>query len=56
MFENSVHVFFCKFHDPIYVKIEKIDILVKITDDKNYEVILNELKEYLNDFEGKFVR
>jgi hypothetical protein len=28
------------------VKLEKIDILVKVADEKNVEVILAELKEY----------
>ena len=46
IFENNVRVFFCKFNDPVYVKLEKIDILIKVADEKNAEIILNELKEY----------
>jgi len=51
-----VRVFFCKFNDPVYVKLEKIDILVKVADDKTADVILNELKEYANDIEIELIR
>jgi AP-1 complex subunit beta-1 len=56
IFESNVRVFFCKFNDPVYVKLEKIDILVKVADDKNADVILNELKEYANDIEHELIR
>jgi AP-1 complex subunit beta-1 len=56
IFENNVRVFFCKFNDPIYVKLEKIDILVKVADEKNTDIILNELKEYSNDVDAELVR
>jgi len=48
-------VFFCKFNDPIYVKLEKIDILIKVADDKNAESVLNELQDYTNDMEMDLV-
>ena len=51
-----MRVFFCKFNDPVYVKLEKIDILVKVADDKTADVILNELKEYANDIEIELIR
>lgn len=38
--------FYVKYNDPIYVKLEKIDILYKLCDAKNYENIINELKSY----------
>jgi AP-1 complex subunit beta-1 len=56
IFESNVRVFFCKFNDPVYVKLEKIDILVRVADDKNADVILNELKEYANDIELELIR
>jgi AP-1 complex subunit beta-1 len=56
IFEQNVRVFFCKFNDPVYVKLEKIDILVKVADDKNADVILNELREYANDIELELIR
>ena len=38
------------------MKLEKIDILVKVSDDKHADVILNELKEYANDLELELIR
>ena len=37
IFENSVKMFYCKFNDPVYVKLEKIDILVKVANAGNAE-------------------
>lgn len=51
LFESHVKVFFCKFNDPLYVKLEKIEILVKVVDDKNAEKILEELQDYSNDLD-----
>ena len=51
MFENHVKVFFCKFNDPLYVKLEKIEILIKVVDEKNAESILGELQDYCNDID-----
>lgn len=49
-------MFFCKFHDPVYVKLEKIEILEKVADEKNFEIILNELREYSNDIDTNIIR
>ena len=51
IFESNVKVFFCKFNDPLYVKLEKIEILIKVAEDKNAEVVLNELQDYSNDMD-----
>lgn len=48
-------MFYCKFNDPVYVKLEKIDILVKVADKGNCEMILQELKEYSNDVDMELV-
>ena len=55
IFENNIKVFYCKFNDPVYVKLEKIDILVKVADKHNCEQILQELKEYSNDVDMELV-
>lgn len=55
IFENNIKVFYCKFNDPLYVKLEKIDILVKVSDKANAEQILSELKEYSNDVDMELV-
>jgi len=56
IFEHNVKVFFCKFNDPLYVKLEKIDIMIKVAEDKNAETVLNELREYSNDIDLQLVR
>jgi AP-1 complex subunit beta-1 len=48
-------VFFCKYNDPLYVKLEKIEILVLVAEDRNAEAILNELKDYSNDMDMDLV-
>jgi AP-1 complex subunit beta-1 len=55
LFENHVKVFFCKFNDPLYVKLEKIEILIKVVDEKNAESILSELQDYCNDMDMDLV-
>ena len=48
--------FFCKYYEPYYVKFEKLKILQILTDEKNFEVIIEELKEYSMDLEVEFSR
>ena len=48
-------MFFAKFNDPLYVKIEKIEILVLVAEDRNAESILNELQDYSNDMDMDLV-
>ena len=46
-----------QYNDPIYVKLEKIDILYKLTDLKNYDAIISELKNYsVTEFDIDFVK
>lgn len=56
LFEQNVRVFFCKYNDPVYVKLEKIDILVKVADEKNSDPILAELKEYSGDIDTELIK
>jgi len=42
---NEMRVFFCKYNDPPYVKVEKLDIMVRLANDKNVDTLLGELKE-----------
>ena len=56
IFESSTKVFFCKFNDPLYLKLEKIEILVKVVVDANSESILNELQDYSNDMDMDLVQ
>jgi vesicle coat complex subunit len=54
--EKEIKIFFCNFNDPIYIKTEKLEILVKLSEMKNIDQILHELKEYANEIDIEFVR
>jgi hypothetical protein len=51
-----VQVFFCKYNDPIYVKMEKLEIMIKLANDKNIDQVLLEFKEYAQEVDVDFVR
>jgi len=53
---GDVKMFFCKYNDPTYVKLEKIDIMVQLTGERNIEQVMNELKEYASGVEVEIVR
>ncbi|KAG2746034.1 Adaptor protein complex beta subunit [Suillus brevipes Sb2] len=53
---NEMRVFFCKYNDPLYVKIEKLDIMVRLASDSNVDALLSELKEYSSEVDVDFVR
>jgi len=52
----DVKMFFCKYNDPVYVKLEKVDIMVMLVSDKNFEQVALELKEYATGVDVDFVR
>jgi AP-1 complex subunit beta-1 len=56
LLSHKVKVFFCKYNDPIYVKMEKLDILVALADAKNVESVLLELREYASEVDVEYVR
>ena len=43
--KNEMKVFFVKYNDPIYVKLEKLDIMIRLTSQANIAQVLAELKE-----------
>ena len=43
---NEIKVFFCKYNDPIYVKLAKLEVIVKLASETNIDKVLEELKEY----------
>lgn len=53
---NGVKHFFCKYNDPLYVKMEKLDIMVELANSKNVEKLLLEFKEYASEIDVNFVR
>jgi len=53
---NEMKVFFVKYNDPIYVKLEKLDIMIRLTNGSNISQVLAELKEYATEVDVDFVR
>lgn len=53
---SDVKMFFCKYNDPVYVKLEKVDIMVMLVTEKNFDQVLLELKEYSSGVDVDFVR
>lgn len=53
---KELRVFFCKYNDPPYVKMQKLEIMVRIANDKNFDHLLAELKEYALEVDMDFVR
>src|SRR5262249_44607903 len=49
-------IFFCKYYDPIYVKMEKLEIMIMLVDEHNVEDVLIDLKEYATEADVEFVR
>jgi len=43
---NEIKVFFCKYNDPSYVKMQKVDVMVMLASERNVDQVLMELKEY----------
>ncbi|CAG8674401.1 3434_t:CDS:2, partial [Scutellospora calospora] len=53
---NDVKVFFCKYNDPIYVKLAKLEIMFRLANVSNVDQVLSELKEYSTEVDVDFVR
>ncbi|CAB4257124.1 Apl2p [Maudiozyma barnettii] len=55
---KELRIFYIKFNDPLYVKLEKVEILIRLVDPSNLKqctLLLNELKEYSMELEPEFV-
>ncbi|RKP21083.1 hypothetical protein ROZALSC1DRAFT_27480, partial [Rozella allomycis CSF55] len=53
---DELKIFFVSYNDPPYVKLEKLDIIVRLCKESNLETVLAELKEYANEVDVPFVR
>jgi len=53
---KEIRVFFCKYNDPSYIKMEKLDIIVTICNTRSTKLVLDELMEYCNAVDVAFVR
>ncbi|PBP28079.1 Adaptor protein complex beta subunit [Diplocarpon rosae] len=53
---NDIRVFFCKYNDPIYVKVTKLELIFMLATEDNIEEVLTELREYATEIDVHFVR
>ena len=51
-----MRVFFCKYNDAPFVKIEKLETMIRLVNDRNIDQVLAELKEYAQEVDVEFVR
>lgn len=42
---NDIRVFFCKYNDPIYVKVTKLELIFMLATESNIKEVLAELRE-----------
>ena len=42
---KEMRVFFCKYNDPIYVKVTKLELIFMLATEKNIKEVLTELAE-----------
>ncbi|KAK4999071.1 hypothetical protein LTR66_001818 [Elasticomyces elasticus] len=53
---NDIRVFFCKYNDPIYVKVTKLELIFMLASERNIKEVLTELREYATEIDVHFVR
>lgn len=49
--DKELRAFFIKYNDPLYLKLEKIEIMVRIANDSNCLLLLSEFREYAMEVE-----
>ncbi|KAI8870138.1 Adaptor protein complex beta subunit [Ramicandelaber brevisporus] len=53
---NQIRPFFCKYDDPIGIKLAKLGILLRLATPENAPLIIQELAEYATEIDVEFVR
>lgn len=53
---REIKVFYTKYNDPLYLKLEKIEIMVNLVSKENAKQVVTELKEYCVEVDVVFVR
>ncbi|KAJ3232228.1 AP-2 complex subunit beta [Chytriomyces hyalinus] len=53
---QEIRVFFTKYNDPLYVKLEKLECIIKLSSTDNIDQVLLELREYASEVDVEFVR
>mmetsp|Transcript_64637 Transcript_64637/g.116295 ORF Transcript_64637/g.116295 Transcript_64637/m.116295 type:complete len:943 (-) Transcript_64637:47-2875(-) len=54
--QQDIRMFVCKYNDPLYVKLEKIAVMVQLASEKNVDQVLSEFKEYASEVDIEVVR
>lgn len=50
----DIKIFFIRYQDPSYVKYEKLNMIFSLINERNHEIVLNELNEYAYDMDPEF--
>lgn len=56
MLSSEVSIFFCKYDDPLYMKLVKLDIILTLSTAQNVGKVLEELFNYAQQTDTEFVR
>jgi hypothetical protein len=56
MLASEVSIFFCKFDDPLYMKMAKLDVILTLANTQNVGKVLEELFDYAQQTDVEFVR
>eukprot|EP00659_Diplonema_papillatum_P019264 gene19264-29673_t len=56
LLKSNVKVFFVKYNDPIYIKMEKVEIMLQLVTYENARAIISEFNEYAQEVDVEFVR
>jgi AP-1 complex subunit beta-1 len=54
--QSEERMFVCKYNDPLYVKLEKISVMVQLASERNIAQVLSEFKEYASEVDIECVR
>lgn len=54
--QQEIRMFVCKYNDPLYVKLEKIAVMVQLATERNIDQILSEFREYASEVDIEVVR
>lgn len=49
--DKELRAFFIKYNDPLYLKLEKIELMTRIANEENCMLLLSELREYSMEFD-----
>ncbi|CAI5758360.1 unnamed protein product [Candida verbasci] len=52
---KELRVFFLKYSDPLYLKLEKLEVMIRLANETNAPLLLSELKEYSMEFEPALI-